>query len=452
MRKTVVVAAALTSLHLFFPALAQPAPDDAALSGGRFAGAPSQSVEACWEEWRVREGLEEGKNQRGDSFVLLSQTQESVMEDSKSRNWVSARNAAFNQAEIQARAKLAQTISSTLQSERSLIVSQFGGDDSPAALKQAADELSIADKARVLAGKALDDQIKRFDPKWDGSGLSDEQKRNMAVTLQARVQQNMARSARIFASGAFTAIQCEGASTQDKGRYAVLVGLVWSKKLSAVAEAIWNPSLKLKAENPQRPLREQFAAFQAENADWLAYTSGARVFTDENGERVIVGFGVAPQSSMMSVDGGRAGLQAQVAIQRFVGEVVEANDELKEIYERREFANESSRSFDNSSFSQRVTLRSKDLKLAGATEVATWRGEHPWSGARMHVTAVAWTPRWAADSKATGDAMKAAEQRMDRQGAVPSPQQGPRGAQSGVARGGAAAPAKAGARSTTSDF
>ncbi len=64
---------------------------------------------------------------------------------------------------------------------------------------------------------------------------------------------------------------------------------------------------------------------QGQQPRLLAYTMGARVFTDENGERVVIGFGVAPQTSLMPADRSRASLAAMAAIQRFVSERLLAN-------------------------------------------------------------------------------------------------------------------------------
>lgn len=422
----------------------------AALHGGAHMsqGAQLPSVEKCWADWKAKEKLQDGKNEKKNGyFVYVGHEQAPVDEAVGSRNWLVARNAAFSYAEINARKALAEAMRSTMRSSRSAAVRMFGGDDAPPSLKPIVENLSIVDKTLVLTDKALDAEIKKFDPKW--SGGTEAQRREAIVTEQLRITQSIERSAELFATGAFTVVQCEGPSQQDGGKYHVLTGLIWTPKLAAVAETIWNPTLTIQREAPQAPIRQQFEAIKAENPDWLAYTMGARVFTDENGERVVVGFGIAPQSSLMPADRSRASLSAMASIQRFVSERLLANSKSDEEYQKRGMSNGSTQSFNLDAFNEEARLQAADLQLKGAAEVLSWRGEHPWSKAKMQVVAVAWSQRWAADADAVGRAMGAAEQRMKQQAGVPNVPATADGPSGGAQT---AAPVKAGAGVSTSDF
>ena len=281
--------------------------------------------------------------------------------------------------------------------------------------------------------------------KWSGGT----NKAEKVAILQAKIDENIASSTAIFASGAFTMVQCEGPSAEEDGRYSVLLGMIWSPTLAKVAESIWNPAVVVQAAAPDLPLGERFATLSKENPDWMAFTSGARVFTNEKGERVVVGFGVAPKSSLMVADKDRARLSAYAAIQRFLGEKLVADSENHKQFEQRDYADKSSASFDTSNYQAHISTVSKDFPLAGATEVGSWRGEHPWSKAGMQVVAVAWSPSWAADSREIGKLMNSAEQSMTKQGAVP--QASPVGA-GRLTNTPAATGAKAGAHSSTRDF
>lgn len=421
------------------------------ISGGALVqpAAITRSVEACWDDWKARENLQEGKNPRNGYFVYLSHQKSPVLQEPGSSSWVTARNQAVSYAEMTARKSLAEAIAVDLKSSRSSALTMLGGDEAPPSLQPVVQQLSLADKTRVLADKALDNEIKKYDPKWSGNGATDKDRREHIARMQLKIEQEIASEAAMFVSGAFTAVQCEGPSVEDKGRYSVLVALIWSPKLAWVAESIWNPSLELARESARASLKDQFAGFKAENPEWMAYVSGARVFTDETGERVIVGFGAVPQSSLMPADKSRANLLAMAAIQRFVGEQTEAKSGLKERSEHREFTSGATALFDTSSYEERIQLRSKQLELKGIVQVDAWRGEHPFAKAGMQVVAVAWTRRWAADSNAIGDAMRAVERRMEQQGAVP--QTGDSRSPSGKA-GSVATPARSGAGVSTSDF
>lgn len=422
----------------------------AALHGGAHMsqGAQPPSVEKCWADWKAKEKLQDGKNEKKNGyFVYVGHEQAPVDEAVGSRNWLVARNAAFSYAEINARKALAEAMRSTMRSSRSAALRMFGGDDAPPSLKPVVEKLSVIDKTLLLTDKALDAEIKKFDPKWTGG--TEAQRREAVVTQQLRIDQSIERSTELFATGAFTVVQCEGPSLEDGGKYHVLTGLIWTPKLAAVAETIWNPTLTIQREAPQAPIRQQFEAIKAENPDWLAYTMGARVFTDENGERVVVGFGIAPQTSLMPADRSRASLSAMAAIQRFVSERLLANSKSREAYEHREMNDGSTQGFNLDALNEEAKLQAADLQLQGAAEVLSWRGEHPWSKAKMQVVAVAWSQRWAADANAVGRAMGAAEQRMKQQAGVPNVPATADGPSGGAQT---AAPVKAGAGVSTSDF
>lgn len=407
------------------------------------------SVEACWSHWKEEQGLREGKNERNGHLILVSYQQQAVNAEPDSRSWLGARKFAFETAEIEARHSLAATMKTMLSAERSAAVQMLGGDDPAPSLQETSKQLSIADKANVLVDKALDNEIKKYDPKWDPNASPSEKKEEI-INLQARMQDNIAAHSELYASGAFTAVQCEGPSKNDGGRYSVLIGMIWSPKLAKVAESIWNPLAQLPSESAGKTLDEQFQDFTSTSPNWLAYSMGARVFTNEKGEHVVVGFGVAPQTSLMSADKRRATLDALAAIDHFVGEKIEANAEMSDTFEHREYNSGKTQFFDTSAFNDRVVLRSKAIKLQGAAEVLSWRGEHPWSNAKMEVVAFAWSPSWAKDSEQQAAQMQTIEDRMNGEGAVPP------ATPSGTARRfhgtGAAVPAHRGASSSTRDF
>ncbi len=89
------------------------------------------NVEACWDAWKAREKLDDGKNERNGYYILVSHQKSAVIEEPGSKNWLAGRNQAFNYAEIAARAALRPGLRSTIQSSRQAAVRMFGGDDAP---------------------------------------------------------------------------------------------------------------------------------------------------------------------------------------------------------------------------------------------------------------------------------------------------------------------------------
>ncbi len=422
----------------------------AILDDGQRREKPSdETVEACWSTWLTKEGLTEGKNLRGGDFVLVGKAMETVKGSIKPAQWLAARDAAFGAAEIQVRQVMTGSVATTIQGEGELTSKYFGGDAAPDDLQKVSRTLSIADKFDVLTDAALDAEIRKFKPGWNGNGVDAAQKRSELLKALGEFRNHVAAHSELYVSGAFTPVQCEGPN-QD-GDYSVLVGMIWSPKLAKVAQTIWNPDSSPVPATPKATLQDQFSAFTAENPNWLAYTLGARVFTDEKGERVVVGFGAAPQTSLLSMDASRASLGALAAIQRFVGEKVEAQAEDNAGANKFELADGSVHNTDSGSFQQRVQLRSKEMKIQGATQMLSWRGINPWSGAKMQVVALAWSARWAADARQTGAALGDVERRMQHQGAMPSTVIPAEPSTAGAASG-AAMPVKSGAQSSTTDF
>ncbi len=396
------------------------------------------NVEQCWADWLAAEGLTQGINRQADgSFKLTAPGRGEVnAEKSDGSKWVAARDAAFTTAELDARNSLAAAIATEIQSSRSLDAFLAGGDAAPSVIQEAAAQLSIADKALALTGAALDNEIRKYKPEWDGTGRTEEQKRKEILKVETRVRERIASQARVFASGAFTAVQCEGPNSD--GKYSVLAGMIWSPKLARISEAIVNPAFSPPPASPDAPLPQQFAERDRSNPDWMAVTAGARVWKNERGERVVIGFGTVPASSQASIDATRARTRAIAAIQRFAGEKVEGADRDNVDFVYRE-TDVGAKSFNANDYQLKIEAVAREMTLQGASEVKSWRGKHPWSGTPMMTVAVAWSPSNAESMRAASKALDAAA--------------GPRFARpSGAREAPAGAPVRSGADARTADF
>ncbi len=197
--------------------------------GQRQDKATEQTVEACWSAWLTKEGLTEGKNDRGVDSVLVQKGMEFVAAEPMTAQWLAARNVAFQRAEIQARQAMSGPVATLIRSDRSITDRNFGGDSAPAELQKVAKSMSIADKVDVLTDAALDAEIKKFKPGWNGVDVDVAQKRELLAKTIGIFRENIAASSALYVSGAFTPVQCEGLN-QD-GKYTVLVGMIWSPKL-----------------------------------------------------------------------------------------------------------------------------------------------------------------------------------------------------------------------------
>lgn len=441
--RTLLAASCL--LLLPFAATAQTAPgasvgraETQAVEGGAPPVlAAGTDVRTCLGTWIREQQLQEGPNPRpagGTMFVATDIAE--VRAPRGSAQFVSAREAGFTRAELQTRNALAAFVATEVRSARSVDIFAAGADDPPPPARPATEQISNAERLSTLNGLALDNAIRQFNPSWNGANMTEEQRRAQAVQQQVQVRESIAARARLFTSGAFTAHQCEGTNTE--GTYSVGVVMLWSSRLQTVSQMLVDPSVRLPPAPPAPPLAEQFAARGQAAPDWLAVTGGTRVWTNERGERVVVGFGAVAATGLASVDEQRARLRALAAIQRFAGERLESRStEDSEFTDRTTGAG--TRTFDAGSFEQRIEARANTISLNGVFPVTTWRGRHPWGDVNMQVVVLAWTPSSAASGQALGQEIR------DGQARAPAARAPERGSPSG-------APMRQGASSNAADF
>ena len=389
------IASAAFALALAFsaaPAMAQTAAEPAA----SVAPAGYLTTAQCWQGWLSENGLQEGYNELADGRVMfVVATSDVVAVAPDSPQWVAARNALAGQLHLKALGEIARFVRNTVSGSASAewLVQ---GTTPPPALDRAVAGASLAERARLLAGLELDAEIRKYDPDWDGTGRSDEERRAAALKIASRYREELAARAELLAAGATTVVQCEGPAADDgtpsAGRYEILLGTVWSPRLAVVAGGLARQNLTLERSMAGLSLAERFAGFAARDADWLATTLGSRVWMDENGEMVVVGFGAAPATEVRMLDQGRAQLAASAAIARFAAEAIVSVQEGGTAFEYRAMTDGSTQSFDAGQYRESIATTIKTIPLRGSYKVAEWRGRHPVTQAPMQVVAYAWKP------------------------------------------------------------
>jgi len=336
-----------------------------------------------------------------------------------SPNWVTARLAAFEAADLQGRNELARHIATRVQSDREFLQGTQGGDTPPPIVSQIRSELSNAERLRTLTGLALDNAIRHYDTGWDGTGKSEEQRRAEVVRLYSAVRENVAAHAAVLASGAITPVQFEGLDAD--GKLAVLVGMVWSDRLQRLAESLWSPDLIVQPGLGGQSIANRIDAESQRDPAWLTATNGIRVWQDENGEKVLVSFGAAPATTLSSLDRSHARDRALAALQHFVGEQIESASEGGTALTYQETTGGKAATFDSGRYEERISAHSREVTISGAEQVYEWRGQHPFGRANMQVVVLAWSPSRNASARATGAALSREAERMRREGAAPAP-------------------------------
>jgi hypothetical protein len=443
-----ILAAPLLALAVCWPAAfaaAQPAAsaEATATNAGAAPLPAAQDVNECFDRWlATQQGMSEGANQRPAGTLFIARGVAELSSQRGTSQWMVDRQASFTRAELSARATLARFIGEEVNSGRVAEIFQGGTDAGAPPPRPVTEQVSLAARLSTLAGAQLDDAIRQFNPTWTGGNVTEEERKAQAAREQVTVQTRVAARAQLFAAGALTAHQCEGLNAD--GRYTVVVAMMWSLRLQEIAESITDPA-RARPAAPTTPLAEQFRVRTQDNPTWLSTTMGVRVWTNEKGERVVVGFGAVGGSSSASIDEDRARLQALGAIQRFVGEKVEVRDTENGQFVARENTAGDRQVFDNQAFESRIEARSKTVRLQGIATMQRWRGKHPWADTPMQVVVLVWTPSGGVAAEAVRQEVQQGEQRL-RAGAGTPPSGG--AGQSGPV----GAPTRSGASSSAADF
>ncbi len=370
----------------------------------------------------------EGFNNRSDlgrDRVFITSGFATISADPGDDKWIAARNSAFQQAELAAKANLAKAVKQYVTSQRKVAT------DSVTGLTQA--------QTDAKTGTTTPGQATQID---------------VVSTTDSSVIK-----ASLFASGAFVVAEYLG-KDQATGRQAVLIGLMTSPKLEKIAESILNPSLKLPEAAPAATLSDQISALDTADPFWLANTNGVRVWTDELGQKIVIGFGHARISSGISqAYKGIAEQAATVAIQRFVGEMTTTESESESLFLATS-QDGKEESFESNKYKSMVEAKSKTMVLNGIAPLHSWAGEHPEGRVRFYSAAMAWTPSGAAAARAADSSAQSQQQKLNAL-SDGTPQQTQPGANpaavlprsnSGTGAGPSSAPIRGGATSNPTQF
>jgi hypothetical protein len=423
--RSLLLAAAATLAFLPSLALAQQAPlseSDKSAPSLPAAETGTRQPQGAWDDWLSQNGVQSGLNKLsgGSDFQYYAYSQSAVAEGPPEQ-FVNRRNIAFQKAMLMVKGELAKFVATDIESGQLLKVVESNGA-APPPLLDAAKPLSVMDKAQKLTEKALDDQIKRYDPTWDGTGLPPEQRRQRLVQLEEAYQNRVATQARLFVSGAMPAAVFEGMGSD--GRYTVGVGAVWSPRLAKRAYAILDPSTQSDRTPSTISVRDQIKSKLESNPQFLSAANGLAIWRNELGEPSILAFvGIDASSSQMVIDGKTRTLATQM-IQQFVGEQVVAKDNLNQQLSERKLDDGKQEVFDQSGYQSQIEATAPKMSISGLAGAYQWDGVNPVSKGRMVVRVFAWTPSSRAAAGMLGAAGDTQRRAVEKGGAAVSPTSG----------------------------
>ena len=307
--------------------------------------------------------------------------------DKNDSNFMISRNAAFDSALAAAKKQMAAYLSTEIKSKNTLILSEFSNEVPNRLKEEVGEPLSIMDKANTLTGLSLDDQIKKFDPNWDGTKKTDADRIVKMAEQSERFTKYLTSRSIVFLQGTTPIFNAEGPSD---GNYVVAVGIVWSGKSARIAESVYNPTVAPPQGNKNAlTIQDRLDNLSDEE---LAATLGVRVWWDEEGLPVVVSFAQAKGTGSTLIAKDKTYGYATGQITSFVAEQIVASGFDKIDQEIHYYDDGSHTAFNLSEYRMTIKAVGSTMNLKGAGTVLYKKIVHPITEKRIVVNVVTWSP------------------------------------------------------------
>jgi hypothetical protein len=340
-----------------------------------------------WEEYLAKNNLTEGVNTRNDRVFIIASGSSIVGKSINSKNFIDSRTIAYNKAILSAKSELAESLESELKSNRALKIFNDGNETPDLLKEKIIKPLSLMQKAYTLTSLSLDDEIKKFDPEWDGTNKEKKVKLVKLAESVERYTENLSSNARMFLQGASTIFNAEGPVAGD---YTIQVGIVWSAKSTRVAESVFNPTVK--PPKGKRKLLTIKGQLDKLSNDEIASTLGVRIWWNEKGLPVIVSFASTYGGGSPIIAKKKTALRARTQIAQFVAEQIVSSGSETGGETIHYFDDDSRTAFNEQKFQQSIVAKSKTIRLSGVNTIKYVKIRHPITKKRIAVNIMSWSP------------------------------------------------------------
>lgn len=374
-------------------------------NAGRQPVAPAKSsdLRADWNKYLQDNNLKEGTNSPPGAATpfIIFMSMVDVASSPTSPNWLLERSNAYQQAILAAKGKVANFISSEVKAGRTSTLFNSAGQGVPSIGQNVAKNLSVMDKMVTLADKSLDNEIKKYDAGWDGTGKTDAQRQERVVQMRRQYEEQISSGAEAFTSGAVPIYTGEGPS---RNGYSVLVGIVVSENMRKIARALADPSVVLPPDDPAPPIEQQIRDRYQQDPVFLTSTEGVRIMTDEKGQRSIVCFSGVPESGDSMVTEQEAELSCRGRIAQFVAEQVVVDSRrsggmaVDKLAPTDTAGAETRVSFDQKMQSQ-IKAETGKVSMSGLTQIGFYETKHHYSNQDMAIGVYLWNQETSAAAR-----------------------------------------------------
>lgn len=353
----------------------------------------TRRLDGEWKDFLSRAGLQPGAN-KGNLFV--SSGVETVGFPLEHPGFIEARGLAYEIAYLKAKAELVRFLGTAGSREQVfdlLDSASWDRGQSTRFVEPLRQNARIERKLADLAEAGLDRALQELEPDYDPDRYSTRARKEEAFRLG--FQRTIFASAAAFVAGATPLQVLEGPSTDGSG-YQILVGLVWTPKLSRLAGAVGDSARPMLADEAG----DRIEASLPVTVDEVVASWGIHHVINEEGEQVLVSFGQAAPRSSSPTQRDRANetaleiaaLRAEGAIRAFVGETLESRRSGDTGLALVEYATAAEGAEVDREFLERIRAATGDVDLRGLSTVGEWIVEHPANDRSVAVAAVSWSP------------------------------------------------------------
>lgn len=364
--------------------------------------------EQKWGESEYAEGVMhfEGRDlivASGTSFVSVGIGQP---------GWVESRIIAFEQAELEAKAKIIRFLSEDVDTSRSLSYLEKASwkDGEVEEINQLNDVSQtlkrIGKKTLDLADATLDQALQKMDPDYDKEKYDNISPAEKHTILEQKFKRKI-RSTAFKTTIGITPVYNNEAKVD--GAYQVIVGVVWSPKLNRLAQGLFNRTYAMKKVTPGKSVNELLS-----DSKLLLSTYGTRITVDENGDYIVLAYAqAAPRNTSPSRRASAIHDAKEVASNRARALMTNYIREGMEL-SNREQSGELLREFDDLTVgveilrevSRKIKGHKTKVKLRGLRQVKEWAEKHPKTKQWVAGTVVAWSPTSMKASQKMEEAMR----------------------------------------------
>ena len=373
--------------------------------------------------------LSKGENDLDGRMVLIWTGEMAISVPPSDKNFVTARNIAFQKAMLKVKEQCAKFQETRVSSEISLDLAQPGETRANADAQRLQRE-GLAQEGAVQVAKALNSDVKaknapssiqtaglygekilenKMKEELSKKGIdpnkpvADQQVK--AVLNTSSFQNALRATARARCTGIQALATFEQNPSNGQGQIGVVA--VWSRKLHEIADAVITGNYALIPKGqPGFPVDEHIP----KDLRTKLSTYGTQLVRDEKGDYILLAFAQAqPRSkSQQSIDlaMSSARLQAEGMIRSFLGEAILSTNDMRQREESTEFEDETIQAKYDEQLSIRIKAIAEKLSIQGMQEADSWQTNHPSNNDPVVGVVV----KWKASSAQLANQLKAMNQ------------------------------------------